>query len=207
MKAYGQKCHFGLIFFYSIFSLFSHHFILFSSLSITLYLFPLSPPYSRSLTTSPRHQPPQPLPPTFRSLYRVVGVIFGMGFDVWVLGHWLISWVGILGWWWCHGCGGGWLSFGSKMFVAVVGSGVCGCSGFRCVGFESMIDWLGWDFGPVVVSWLWRWLVEFWASDICGYSGSAVFVGDPVIVIVVCGGWFAVAIAIGGLWRLIVIVV
>ena len=115
MKAYRHKCHFGLIFFYSLFSLFSHHFILFSSLSITLYLFPLSPPYSRSLTASPRHQPPQPLPPTFRSLYRVVGVIFGMGFDVWVLGHWLIGWVGILGWWW--------------------------------------------------------WLVEFWASDVCGYSG------------------------------------
>ena len=83
-----------------------------------------------------------------------------------------------MGWWWCHGCGGGWLSFGSKMFVAVVGSGVRGCSGFRCVGFESMIDWLGWEFGPMVVSWLWRWLVEFWASDICGYSGSAVFVED-----------------------------
>ena len=37
------------------------------------------------------------------------------------------------------------------------------------------------------------------------------FVGDPVIVIVICGGWFAVAVAIavavGGLWRLIAIVV
>ena len=35
----------------------------------------------------------------------------------------------ILGQWWCRGCGGGWLSFGSAMFVAVVGGGVCGCSG------------------------------------------------------------------------------
>ena len=48
--------------------------------------------------------------------------------------------------------------------MAVVGGGVCGCSGFRCVDFGSLIDWLGWDFGPVVVSWLWRWLVEFWAA-------------------------------------------
>ena len=64
-----------------------------------------------------RHRPPQPLPPTFRSLNRFVGVIFGMGFDVWVLGHWLIGWVGILG------------------------------------------------------RWLWRWLVEFWAGDVCGCTG------------------------------------
>ena len=69
------------------------------------------------------------------------------------------------------------------MFVAVVGGGVCGCSGFRCVAFGSLIDRLGWIFGLVVVSWLWRWLVEFWASDVCGYSGRrclwlAVFVED-----------------------------
>ena len=52
-----------------------------------------------------------------------------MGFDVWVLGHCLIGWVGILGRWWCRGCGGGWLSFGPTMFVAVVGGGVCGRNG------------------------------------------------------------------------------
>ena len=61
-----------------------------------------------------------------------------------------------------------------------------------------------------MVSWLWRWLVEFWAGDVCGCSGPTVFVedfkflflflfsfvkvldlefvGDPLIVIVVCGG-------------------
>ena len=61
--------------------------------------------------------------------------------------------------------------FGSAVFVAIVGSSVCGCSGFRCVGFGSLIDRLGWDFGLVVVSWLWRWLVEFWASDVCDCSG------------------------------------
>ena len=65
---------------------------------------------------------------------------------------------------WAGGCGGGWLSFGPAMFVIVVGGGVCGCSGFRCVGFGSLINWLGWDFGPMVVSWLWWWLVEFWAT-------------------------------------------
>ena len=156
MKAYGQKCHFGLIFFYSIFSLFSHHFILFSSLSITLYLFPLnplkislilaqdlSPPHLAVNLHSPCRRPPQPSPLAFRSLNRVVGVRFGMSFDVWVLGHWLIIWVGILGQWWGCGCGGGWLSFGPAMFVAVVGGGVCGYSGFRCVGFGSLIDQLG----------------------------------------------------------------
>ena len=73
-----------------------------------------------------------------------------------------------------------------------------------------MIDRLGWDFRLLVVSWLWRWLVEFWAGDVCGCSGPTVFVedfkflflflfsfvkvldlefvGDPLIVIVVCGG-------------------
>ena len=80
----------------------------------------LLPPHLTVNLHSPHCRPPQPLPPTFRSLNRVVGVIFGMGFDVWVLGHWLIGWVGILGRWWCRGCGGGWLSFGPAMFVAVV---------------------------------------------------------------------------------------
>ena len=46
------------------------------------------------------------------------------------------------------------------------------------MGFGSLIDRLGWDFGPVVVSWLWQWLVEFWGSEVCGCSGSAVFVED-----------------------------
>ena len=72
---------------------------------------------------------------------------FGMGSNVWVLGwhcvgcgsmfwvnwarvlgrslvefgHWLISWVGVLGRWWCHGYVGGWLSFGPTVFVAVMG--------------------------------------------------------------------------------------
>ena len=45
-----------------------YSFDLFSSLSVTLYLFPLSPPCSRSLTASPRHQPPQPSLPTSTTL-------------------------------------------------------------------------------------------------------------------------------------------
>ena len=36
-------------------------------------------------------------------------------------GHWLIYWVGVLGQWWCCGYGGGWLSFGPVVFLAVVG--------------------------------------------------------------------------------------
>ena len=39
------------------------------------------------------------------------------------------------------------------------------------MGFGSLIDRLGWDFGPMVELWLWRWLVEFWAGDVCGCSG------------------------------------
>ena len=64
------------------------------------------------------------------------------------------------------------MSFGPAMFVAVVGGCVCGYSGFRCVGFGSLINRLGWDVGSVVVSWLRQWLVEFWADDVCGYSGQ-----------------------------------
>ena len=47
----------------------------------------LLPPHLAVNLHSPYCRPPQPLPPTFRSLNRFVGVIFGMGFDVWVLGH------------------------------------------------------------------------------------------------------------------------
>ena len=39
------------------------------------------------------------------------------------------------------------------------------------MGFGSLIDRLGWDFGPMVVSWLWWWLVEFWADNVYGCSG------------------------------------
>ena len=46
------------------------------------------------------------------------------------------------------------------------------------MGFGSLIDRLGWDFGPVVVSWLLRWLVEFLGGDVCGCSGPTVFVKD-----------------------------
>ena len=46
------------------------------------------------------------------------------------------------------------------------------------MSFGSLIDRLGWDYRPVVVSWLWQWLVEFWVSDVCGCSGLAVFVED-----------------------------
>ena len=34
-----------------------------------------------------------------------------------------------------------------------------------------MIDLLGWGFGPMVVSWLWRWLVDFWVGGVSGSSG------------------------------------
>ena len=46
------------------------------------------------------------------------------------------------------------------------------------MSFRSLVDRLGWDYGPVVVSWLWQWLVEFWVGDVCGCSGLAVFVED-----------------------------
>ena len=106
---------------------------------------------------------------------------------------------------------------GDLVIVIVVGGGVCGCSGFRCVGFGSLINWLGWDFGPMVVSWLWWWLVEFWATVFVAVVGRQCllkilsffffffsfllrffdleFVGDPVIVI-----WAGICCS---LWRLI----
>ena len=81
----------------------------------------LSPPHLAINLHSLRRRPPQPLPLTFRSLNRFVGVIFGMGFDVWVLGHWLIGWVGILGQWlW-------------RWLVEFWVGDVCGCSGQRCL--------------------------------------------------------------------------
>ena len=128
----------------------------------------LLPPHLAVNLHSRHHWPLQPLPPTFRSLDWVVGVIFGMGFDVWVLCHWLIGWVGILGWWWCRGCGGGWLSFGPAMFVAIVGGGVC--------GWQCLLKILSFFF------FLFSFLLRFLDFE---------FVGDLVIVIVVCGGWFA----------------
>ena len=56
MRAYGQKCYIGLIFFLFSFlspfsSLYSFLFSLISSLSVTLYLFPFNPPCSRSLSS------------------------------------------------------------------------------------------------------------------------------------------------------------
>ena len=36
----------------------------------------------------------------------------------------------MVSWLWCRGCGGGWLSFGPAMFVAVVGGGVVVVVGF-----------------------------------------------------------------------------
>ena len=43
------------------------------------------------------------------------------------------------------------------------------------MGFGSLIDRLGWDFGAsVVVSWLWRWLVEFWSAMFMAVVGGGV---------------------------------
>ena len=69
----------------------------------------------------------------------------------------MIGWVGILGRWWCRGCGDGWLSFGAAMFVAVVGR-------------QKILSFFFFFF-----SFLLRFL-------------DLEFVGDPVIMIVVCGG-------------------
>ena len=78
------------------------------------------------------------------------------------------------------------------------------------MGFGSLIDRLGWDYGPVVVSWLWRWLVEFWVGNVCGCSGLAVFVEDfdfpppPSFVEVFRFGICCRSIDCGcSLWRLI----
>ena len=73
-----------------------------------------------------------------------------------------------MGRWWCHGCGSGWLSFGPTMFVAVVGGSVCGCS------------WLA----VFVEDFEFPFLFLFSFVEVFGFG----IVGDPVIVIVVCGG-------------------
>ena len=127
---------------------------------------------------------------------------FGMGSDVWVLGrrcvgcgsmfwvgwarvlgrslvefgHWLIGWVRVLGRWWCHGYVGGWLSFGPAVFVAVVG----------WVLFSVLLKILSFFFFFLFCWGFWIWnLLE-----------------DPVIVVVVCGGWLTVggSLVIGLLW-------
>ena len=159
-----------------------YSFDLFSSLSVTLYLFPLSPPCSKLLSSllkiSRRLTSPSTSTAFAADLHSPCHWPLDLLIGSWV---WYLGWVSMCGFWvidwsvglgfWAGGCGGGWFSFGSAMFVAVVGGGVCGCSGFRCMGFGSLIDQLGWDFGPVVVSWLWQWLVEFWVGDVCGCSG------------------------------------
>ena len=82
----------------------------------------------------------------------------------------MIGWVGILGQWWCHGCGGGWLSFGPAIFVAIVGR-------------QCLLKILSFFF------FLFSFLLRFLDLE---------FVGGPVIVVVVCGGgcssgsWFLV---------------
>ena len=70
-----------------------------------------------------------------------------------------------------------------------------------CVSFGSLIDRLGWDYRPVVVSWLWQWLVEFWVGDVCGCSGLAVFVEDFDFSPLFCWGfWIWNLLQIQWLW-------
>ena len=64
--------------------------------------------------------------------------------------------------WWCRGCGSDWLSFGPTMFVAVVGR-------------QCLLKILSFFFFFFFFSFLLRFL-------------DLEFVGDLVIVIVVCGG-------------------
>ena len=138
----------------SLSSLVTLSFDLFSSLSVTLYLFFLSPPCSRSLSSLLKisrclTSPSTSTAPTV-DLHSPCREPLDLLIGSWV---WYLGWVSMCGFWvidwsvglgfWAGGCGGGWLSFGPAMFVVVVGGGVCGCSGFRCVGFGSLIDRLG----------------------------------------------------------------
>ena len=87
---------FIIFLFIFLFPLSSLYLLIFSLLSPSLSIssFSVHPAQDLSLPHlavnlhSPHRRPPQPLPQTFRSLNRFMGVIFGMGFDVWVLGHW-----------------------------------------------------------------------------------------------------------------------
>ena len=55
MRAYGHKCHFNLIIFYSLFSLLSHHFLLFSSFSFCLRVSDIKPLQPTSITLFSSH--------------------------------------------------------------------------------------------------------------------------------------------------------
>ena len=138
----------------SLSSLITLSFDLFSSLSVTLYLFFLSPPCSRSLSSLLKisrclTSPSTSTAPTV-DLHSLCREPLDLLIGSWV---WYLGWVSMCGFWvidwsvglgfWAGGCGGGWLSFGPAMFVVVVGGGVCGCSVFWCVGFGSLIDRLG----------------------------------------------------------------
>ena len=54
-RAYGQKCYKYLIFFYSLFSLLSHHFLLFSSFSFYLRVSDIKPLQPTSITFFSSH--------------------------------------------------------------------------------------------------------------------------------------------------------
>ena len=115
MRAYGQKCYIGLIFFFSFLSplssLYSFLFSLISSLSITLCLFPLNPPCSRSplsLLKISRHltspSTSTALPTDLHSPRRRPSDLL-IGSWVWDLGwvsmcgFWVIDWSVGLGFW------------------------------------------------------------------------------------------------------------
>ena len=90
--------------------------------------------------------------------------------------HWLICWVGVLGRWWCRGCGDGWLIFGLAVFLALVG----------WVLFSVLLKILSFFFFFLFCWGFWIWnLLE-----------------DLVIVVVVYGDWFAIGggLVIGLLW-------
>ena len=123
MRAYEQKCHFGLIFFYSLFSLPSLHFILFSSLSVTLYLFPLSPPCSRSLSSLLKISRRLTLPSTSTALATDLHSPCRWPLDL-LIGSWVwdLGWVSMCGFWvidWSVGLG--FWTGGGIVVVAVVG--------------------------------------------------------------------------------------
>ena len=179
-RAYGQKCYKYLIFFYSLFSLLSHHFLLFSSFSFYLRVSDIKPLQPTSITFFSSHSrcfslfllasPHQLLDLMLISVavlwfffFFLIIIIFLQWFDTWFDSGWVemvmdksmvVGCDGQIQWW------VGWLVMGESV---VVGSNVWirwwegrPVDGFQRMGRQWVSGWVGGGSGWVCGM---RWVV------------------------------------------------